>query len=114
MVLGQYGAIGVGTFWYWASIGWYCSVLCGTGSVLSGTKVYFKNLDQTSATGLVWQGSVKKGKAVRLLERLHGSLHTKVTSVRESGLGSNENNFFIKWSGMARKLARPLCDIMMK
>ena len=37
MVLGQYGAVLVGTWWYWIRIGWYWSVFGGTGSVESGT-----------------------------------------------------------------------------
>ena len=32
VVLGQYGAELVGT-WYWVSVTWYCSVISGTGLV---------------------------------------------------------------------------------
>ena len=30
MVLGQHGAVLVGTWWYWISVTWYCLVLSGT------------------------------------------------------------------------------------
>ena len=30
MVLGQYGALLFGTWWYWVSINWYCMVSSGT------------------------------------------------------------------------------------
>ena len=33
MLLGQYGAILVVTYWYWVSITWYCLVLSGTGLI---------------------------------------------------------------------------------
>ena len=34
--LGQYGAVLVGTWWYWVSMGRYWLVLGGTGSVYVG------------------------------------------------------------------------------
>ena len=33
MVLGQYGAVLVGTWWYWVSITWYCLELSGRGLI---------------------------------------------------------------------------------
>ena len=43
MVLGQYMAILVGTWWYWVSISWYCLVLSGTqGQHGAFMPVYFK------------------------------------------------------------------------
>ena len=33
VVLGQYGMVLVGTWWYWVSVTWYCLVLSGTGLV---------------------------------------------------------------------------------
>ena len=39
VVLGQYGALLLGTWWYWVSIGRYCLVLGGTGSVEGGTRL---------------------------------------------------------------------------
>ena len=33
VVLGQYGAVLVGTWWNWVSITWYCMVLSGNGLV---------------------------------------------------------------------------------
>ena len=43
----------------YSALGQYGAVLGGTGSVLHGTKVFFKNLDQALAIGLVWQDSLK-------------------------------------------------------
>ena len=40
MVLGQYKAVLVGTWWYWVSIGRYWLVLDGTGSVEGGIGCY--------------------------------------------------------------------------
>ena len=37
MVLGQYGIVLVGTWWYWVSRRQLCLVLVGTGSVWGGT-----------------------------------------------------------------------------
>ena len=37
---GQYGALLVGTWWYWVSMGRYWLVLGGTGSVEGGTGWY--------------------------------------------------------------------------
>ena len=31
VVLGQYGVVLVGTWWYWVSVTWYCLGLNGTG-----------------------------------------------------------------------------------
>ena len=31
VVLGQYRAVLVGTWWCWVSIAWYCLILSGTG-----------------------------------------------------------------------------------
>ena len=33
VVLGQYKDQPTGTWWYWVSLGWYCMVLGGKGSV---------------------------------------------------------------------------------
>ena len=33
MVLGPYGAVLVGTWWYWVSITWYCFELNGPGLI---------------------------------------------------------------------------------
>ena len=33
VILGQYGAVLVGTWWYWVSITWYCLELSGTGLI---------------------------------------------------------------------------------
>ena len=33
MVLGQYGAVLVGTWWYWVSVTWYYRILSGIGLV---------------------------------------------------------------------------------
>ena len=44
MVLAQYGAVMVDTWWYWVSRGRYWLVLGGTGSVEGGTRsVYGSN-----------------------------------------------------------------------
>ena len=37
MVLGQYGALPVGTWLYWVSMRWYCLLLGGNGSVEGST-----------------------------------------------------------------------------
>ena len=37
VILGQYGAVLVGTWWHWVSIGWYWPVLGDTGSKHRGT-----------------------------------------------------------------------------
>ena len=49
MVLGQYGAILVGTWWYWISIGLYWLVLGDTGSVEGGTVWFLVILGQYGA-----------------------------------------------------------------
>ena len=40
VVMGQYGAVLVGTWWYWGSIGRYWLVCGGNGSVWGGTGWY--------------------------------------------------------------------------
>ena len=42
MVLGQYGAVLVVTWWYWVSIGWYWSVLDNIGSKQGGNGCFQK------------------------------------------------------------------------
>ena len=49
MVLGQYEAVLVGTWWYWVSRRRYWLVLDGTGSVWSGTGWYLVVLGQYGA-----------------------------------------------------------------
>ena len=46
VVLGQYGALLVGTWWYWVSIGRYWLVLCGTGTVWGSAGRYLVVLCQ--------------------------------------------------------------------
>ena len=46
VVLGQYGAVLVGTWWYWVSMGRYWLVLGGTRSVLGGSGWYLLVLGQ--------------------------------------------------------------------
>ena len=42
MVLGQYDAVLVGTWWYWVSMTWYCLILDGTGLVWALMPVYIE------------------------------------------------------------------------
>ena len=49
MVLGQYGAVLVGTWWYWLKIGWYWLIYDGTGPVEGGTGRYLVVLGQKKA-----------------------------------------------------------------
>ena len=49
MVLGQYGMILVGTWWYWVSIGWSWLIYDSTGSVEGSTVWYFVVLGQYGA-----------------------------------------------------------------
>ena len=37
VILGQHGAVLIGTWWYWVSMGRYLLVISGTGSVWGGT-----------------------------------------------------------------------------
>ena len=46
VVLDQYGAVLVGTWWQWVSIGWYWLVYDGTGSVEADTGRYLVVLGQ--------------------------------------------------------------------
>ena len=46
VVIGQYGAVLVGTWWYWGSIGRYWLVCGGNGSVWGGTGWYLVVLGQ--------------------------------------------------------------------
>ena len=46
MVLSQSGAFMVGICWYWVITGWYCSVLCVTGSVSGGTWWYWVSMER--------------------------------------------------------------------
>ena len=46
VVLGQYGAVLVGTWWYWVSRRWYWLVLDCTGSVEGGTGCFLVVLGQ--------------------------------------------------------------------
>ena len=70
MVLGKYGAILVGTWWYWISIRRYWLILGvtrsvegGTGSVWGDTCWYLVVLDQHRAVVVDtwWWGSVEGG-----------------------------------------------------
>ena len=45
MVLGQYGAVLVGTCWYWVSIFWYSLVLSGTGLIQDFLPVYIEKVE---------------------------------------------------------------------
>ena len=49
MVLGQWKAVLVGTWWYWVSMERYWLVLDGTGSVEGGTGWYLVVLGQYGA-----------------------------------------------------------------
>ena len=49
MVLGQYGVVLVGTWWYCVSIERYCLINDGTGSVEGSTGCYLVVLSQFSA-----------------------------------------------------------------
>ena len=46
MVLGQYGAVLVGTWWYWVGMEQYWLIHDGTGSVEGGTGWYLMVLGQ--------------------------------------------------------------------
>ena len=49
MVLGQWKAVLVGTWWYWVSMGRFLFVLGGTGPVEGGTGWYLAPLGQYGA-----------------------------------------------------------------
>ena len=46
VVLGQYRAVLVGSWWFWVSIGWYWLIYDGTGSVEGRTGWYLVVLGQ--------------------------------------------------------------------
>ena len=49
MILGQYGAVLVGTWWHWVNIGWYWLIFDGNGSVQGSTGRYLVVLGQYGA-----------------------------------------------------------------
>ena len=49
VILGQYGAVLVGTWWHWVNIGWYWLIFDGNGSVQGGTGRYLVVLGQLKA-----------------------------------------------------------------
>ena len=55
-VLGQFGAVLVGNWWYWVSIGWNWLVCNGNGSVLGGNGWYLVVVGQYSLVlvGIMW------------------------------------------------------------
>ena len=46
MVLGQWKAVLVGTWWYWVSVEWYWLIYDGAVSVQGGTDWYLMELGQ--------------------------------------------------------------------
>ena len=63
------------------------------------TELRLQNLDQTSATGLVWQDSVRQGK--ERLQNFWRSSHARVTSVK-SQQTDNLQSYDGQWQGDAR------------
>ena len=85
VVMGQYGAVLVGTWWYWGSIGRYWLVCGGNGSVWGSTGWYLVVLGQYNlvligikwywvSMGLLWDDDkrTRKDRATQPLD--HGRL----------------------------------------
>ena len=62
MVLGQYDAVLVGTWWYWVSMTWYCLILDGTGLVWALMPVYIEKVE-------IWPGVTIAGRRTNKHER---------------------------------------------
>ena len=63
MVLGQYGAALVGTWWYLVSVTWYCLVLSETGLVKGFYAcIYFKKKVEIRSDVTIAGGTNEQGK----------------------------------------------------
>ena len=89
MVLGQYGAVLVGTWWYWVSITWYCLVLSGTGLIKGFyASIYWKKLMVTSTDRPTNRPTDQQGeyRAICLFRKLENRKKAEIC------------NFLISWA----------------
>ena len=61
MVPGQYGAVLVGTWWYWGRMIWYCLELSGTGLIWGFNGYILKKVEIWSSVTIAGR-TTEKGK----------------------------------------------------